>query len=130
MIILYLTAVISCNEKRGVRNAENTSGTNIISIAQRIAIERYSGYTKVTIKNPWQGADNINMVYYLVKRGSELPPEIDSSSVIRVPVVKIVCMSTTHIAMISALGKGNPLQACQVQDLCTHLSCDQWPMPD
>ncbi|MBK7712441.1 MAG: ABC transporter substrate-binding protein [Bacteroidales bacterium] len=109
MIILCLTAVISCNEKRGVRNAENTSGTNIISIAQRIAIERYSGYTKVTIKNPWQGADNINMVYYLVKRGSELPPEIDSSSVIRVPVGKIVCMSTTHIAMISALGEGKSI---------------------
>ena len=45
------------------------------------------------------------MTYYLVRRGSPVPPGIDSSKVIFVPVRKIVCMSTTHVAMISALGR-------------------------
>ena len=59
--------------------------------------------TRVTISNPWQGAESVSMVYYLVRRGDEIPAGIDSSQVISVPVKKIICMSTTHISMICAL---------------------------
>src|SRR5665811_564070 len=43
------------------------------------------------------------------KRGSAVPDGLDSSSVIFVPVKKIICMSATHIAMISALGEENSI---------------------
>jgi iron complex transport system substrate-binding protein len=49
------------------------------------------------------------MIYYLVRRGAELPRNVDPSRVIPVPVRKIVCMSTTHVSMISALGKENTI---------------------
>ncbi len=72
-------------------------------------MRKSTDYTRVTIINPWQGADNVNMTYYLVRRGSLMPPGIDSSMVIMVPLRKIVCMSTTHVAMISALGEENSI---------------------
>ena len=78
---------------------------NQIKKAERFEIEKKKGWTEVKIINPWQGATGINQVYYLVKRGSVLPVGIDSSLVIFVPVQKIICMSTTHLAMISALGE-------------------------
>ena len=42
------------------------------------------------------------------KRG-KLPEGADSSNVIFVPLKKIVCMSTTHLAMISALHEENTI---------------------
>ncbi len=83
--------------------------SNEIIKAERLSIENRNGYTRVEIINPWQGATNINQTYYLIKRGSKLPEGIDSSSVIFVPLHKIVCMSTTHIAMIEALGEANSI---------------------
>jgi iron complex transport system substrate-binding protein len=109
LVTLCLITFISCNEKKGVKYQDKSGGGELISIAKRIAIEKFSDYTKVTIINPWQGADNVNMVYYLVRRGTALPRNIDSSKVIPVPVRKIVCMSTTHVAMISAMGEENSI---------------------
>lgn len=108
-IIPLLIATLSCNEKRAIKTREEPTGKNLISRAQRLSIENYGDYTKVTIIDPWQGADNVSMSYYLVRKGSEIPPGIDSSKVIMVPVQKIVCMSTTHVAMISALGEANSI---------------------
>ena len=82
---------------------------NEISRAERFTLEKKSGYTILKIINPWQGADNINLVYHLIRRGDELPPGMDTSMVIFVPVKKIICMSTTHIAMITALGEENSI---------------------
>jgi iron complex transport system substrate-binding protein len=80
------------------------------SKAERFTLDRRNGYTVLKIINPWQGALNINMEYYLVKRGTELPAGLDSSAVLFVPVQKIICMSTTHVAMISALGEENTIK--------------------
>lgn len=82
---------------------------NGIISAKRFTLEKKSGWTEVKIINPWQGATNVNQIYYLVKRGSGLPKGLDSEAVIFVPLHKIVCMSTTHVAMITALGEEKSL---------------------
>jgi len=78
---------------------------NDIERAERISIQKKNGYTEIKIINPWQGAAGVNQAYYLVNRGSELPAGFDSSMVIFVPLKKIICMSTTHLSMISAVGE-------------------------
>jgi iron complex transport system substrate-binding protein len=83
--------------------------SNEIVKAERLSIEKKEGYTEVRIINPWQGATNIGQSYCLVKRGSKLPEGADSASVIFVPLRKIVCMSTTHVAMIEVLGEANSI---------------------
>jgi iron complex transport system substrate-binding protein len=91
------------------RDRKNTDSVlepgNQIEKAERFEIVKKKSWTEVKIINPWQGATGINQVYYLVKRGSALPAGIDPLSVIFIPVQKIICMSTTHLAMISALGE-------------------------
>jgi iron complex transport system substrate-binding protein len=109
LILLFFISILACKEKRGIDKHYSSTGKNIISLAQRIAIERFENYTKIIIINPWQGAGNVNMSYYLVKRGNKAPSGIDPSKVVPVPVTKIVCMSTTHVAMISALGEENTI---------------------
>lgn len=77
----------------------------IISYAKRLNIEVSDRYSQVSILNPWQGARNIAQKWYLIPEGETIPSFIDTSEVIRVPIKKIICMSTTHLSMISALDK-------------------------
>lgn len=104
MIIVLLT-ISSCrnSDKKSIEKLKN-SGDEIVR-SERFSLEKKKGWTKVTITNPWQGATNVSQIYYLVKRGSQLPDGLDSAHVIFVPLKKIICMSTTHIAMISSLGE-------------------------
>jgi iron complex transport system substrate-binding protein len=105
-ISLLLIACHSCNINQAKREAIETVAENqIVSKAERLSILRNNDFTTVTIINPWQGVTGINLVYNLVRRGSVLPEGIDSSTVIYVPLKKIICMSTTHVAMIAALGE-------------------------
>jgi len=107
----------------GCRNIITDKGTNSpegqanrIEYARRFSIVEKKGYTEVKIINPWQGAANISQIYYLVQRGSAVPAGLDSASVIFVPLRKIICMSTTHIGMISALGEENSITGVSGQD--------------
>jgi iron complex transport system substrate-binding protein len=99
----------------GCRNSDKKTADkfsdfrNEISKAERFTLEKKNGYTILTIINPWQGANDVNQVYKLVRRGAELPDGLDSSTIIIVPLKKIICMSTTHVAMISVLGKENTI---------------------
>src|SRR5450759_221878 len=104
LIILCLTFA-SCGrvEKKGL--VKFIVAGNSIERAERFTLVQKNRWTEVKIIDPWQGATGINQIYYLVKRGSVLPGGVDSSAVIFVPLKKIICMSTTHLAMISALGE-------------------------
>lgn len=73
----------------------------------RLLIEKSGFFTKVTVRNPWQNTSGTELVWYLVPRDSAAPQGISEDRIIRIPVRSIVCMSTTHIAMLSALGEGS-----------------------
>ncbi|MBK7132521.1 MAG: ABC transporter substrate-binding protein [Bacteroidales bacterium] len=105
--LLVLVLILPGCSRKSVNNTLNNTSTGnyVTDKAQRLKIERRKGYSKVTIINPWQGADNVNLIYNLVRRDTVFPSELNSSDVIFVPVRSIVCMSTTHLAMISALGE-------------------------
>lgn len=110
VLLLTLTLLInhSCNNKQ-VSHAKKKGFRNEIVKAEHLSIEKKEGYTEVKIINPWQGATNTGQTYYLLKRGSKLPEGTDSASVIFVPLKKIVCMSTTHVAMIEVLGEAHSI---------------------
>jgi iron complex transport system substrate-binding protein len=109
ILIILLFSISGCktSDKKHAYKIRN-AGDEIVS-ADRFTLEKKEGWTEVKIINPWQGATNVNQSYYLVKRGSVLPEGLDSTAVISVPLQKIICMSTTHIAMISALGEGKSI---------------------
>jgi len=106
LILISTLFTISGCGKSDKKSSEklHIAGNEIVS-AERFTLNSKNSWAEVKIINPWQGATNVNQVYYLVKRGYKLPEGIDSEAVIFVPLKKIVCMSTTHIAMISALGE-------------------------
>ena len=106
----FLLLVTSCAGPEGNTGIKKSSEKGSVNLnAERFRIVKKTGYTELTIINPWQGARNVNQVYYLVKRGNALPDGLDSANLIYVPLRKIVCLSTTHVAMISALDEVNSI---------------------
>jgi len=71
-----------------------------IVYAKGFKIVEFPGYTKINVQNPWQGAENISFTYYLVNSENDIPKELIGKIVIRTPVKRIVCLSTTHIALL------------------------------
>ena len=60
--------------------------------------------TLVTIRNPWQGGADVEQ-HLLLLRGNDLPPESFPGQVVHAPVHRIVCMSTSHVALFGAIGQ-------------------------
>jgi len=116
-VSLFAIFISSCSSKREKMSDESYFSENhVISRAERFSLEKMDGYSILTIINPWQGAKNINQVYYLVKRGHKIPDEADSLTVVFVPLKSIVCMSTTYVAMISAIGEENTISGVSGTD--------------
>lgn len=106
-LLLDLLILFSCSgtDKKVLNSERIKTDTAVISFAKRLNIERHDGYSLLQIKDPWQGAGNVNHKWYLVPRGSKPPAGLEESQIIPIPVKKIVCMSTTYIPMIRALGE-------------------------
>jgi iron complex transport system substrate-binding protein len=111
-ILLFTLISFSCHNSE--KKSDYYSGKRFVlepDYAERFLIEKYDNYTKLIILNPWQGAKDVTQEYFLIKRGLPVPEGINLNYVIYTPVEKIVCLSTTHIAMINALQSGSTIVA-------------------
>jgi len=106
-----LLLLLSCqwNDRKTSRSSEKPEMA-VISYAKRFKIDHSGEYSHVSVTGPWQGSGGIIQDWYLLPHGKRIPDGIDTSKVIRIPVESVVCMSTTHVAMISAMGKASTIR--------------------
>ncbi|HPF03526.1 MAG TPA: ABC transporter substrate-binding protein [Bacteroidales bacterium] len=104
MLILVLTGVVfsSCNSNAGTQVSELTDNNNQ---AAHFSLNETDSCTILNIKSPWQGAAGVEHIYYLADVAQAQYLRVPRTSLIITPVRKIVCMSSTHVAMICALGE-------------------------
>jgi len=103
---LIAALVSSCyNSTAGLTESDPNNSDAAIKYAQRFTLEKTDSSAILTVTDPWQGAKGIRQVYHLVGRDLETTGWKDTSAIIRVPVKSVICMSTTHVAMIAALGR-------------------------
>ncbi len=98
----------SCSRDRKREKIQKNTGGNI-SHAERFDLHATDSCTILRITDPWQGAGNVIHEYYLVRDTGRMEIKAGTSKIISVPVRRIICMSTTHIAMIRALGCQNSI---------------------
>ncbi len=60
--------------------------------------------------NPWQNSEGMTFTYLLGGRNDLVPDSLREFPFIKVPVRRVVTMSTTHVAMISHLGMEGSIQ--------------------
>ncbi|HNP32841.1 MAG TPA: ABC transporter substrate-binding protein [Flavobacterium sp.] len=101
---LFLTLIpflfIKC--KNETKPETVTSHKNTVHYAKGFSIENYSGYSVVTVKNPWPKATK-NYTYILKEKNGIIPDSLKKNPVIPIPINKIVVTSTTHIPSLEML---------------------------
>jgi iron complex transport system substrate-binding protein len=104
-VILFLAVILffSCQGGSQTHSGKSTDHTSSVYRAGRFNIEDMDGYKKLTITDPWQNSAGEELTYYLAREYTLLPETIPADLIIRVPVKRMVCMSTTHLAMMIAL---------------------------
>ena len=118
-VIASVTAALIFSTCAGPNNKsveKNAETEEIVKVARGLEIIKHKDFTEVLIRNPWQGASNVTMKYILVSDKKYIPENTSPESVIIVPVRKMVCMSTTHVGMISALGEENSIKGISGAD--------------
>lgn len=101
-LILVFVLFTSCKQQKNVYE----EGGRVVEIkyATGFSITEYENYKLLRIHNPWQNAEDISYEYIIANKGVVLTKEIlQNRQVIYTPVERIVCMSTTHIGLISLL---------------------------
>lgn len=112
-ILFILLILCSCKEKTSQEEnifskADSLSECDI-RYAKGFKIEHYANFKLITITDPWQGAKNIQYRYVLADDISGLPRFPEDIKLIKTPVSRVVCLSTTHIAFIDILNKNNSI---------------------
>ena len=93
----------------GCRHSNNSENKEIGSnkYARGFEIENTGGLTKLIVFNPWEKARDISFDYYLVPENMDVPDSLSREKIIRTPVRRIICMSTSHLGFIDVLGEIN-----------------------
>ena len=87
------------------RQAEHSPPAGKNKYAHGFQIDKKEKITKLTVFNPWEKAENVSVNYYLLQKGIPLPDSLSSENMIRTPVERVICLSTTHIAFLDALAQ-------------------------
>jgi iron complex transport system substrate-binding protein len=106
-LILLILVIWGCKNRTAPDRDSSIASQDIrkvpVSYATGFDIKYYGGYTLLTVRDPWQQADNIEFKYALTMDGNAGCPA--GYELIEIPVKRVICLSTTHIGFIGFLGQ-------------------------
>ncbi|WP_065220298.1 MULTISPECIES: ABC transporter substrate-binding protein [Butyricimonas] len=102
--IILLIVLAACNNQsakiedfnKTVYTPEHASGFDIKGANGKESVI-------ITTTNPWQGADSVNTWLFIARNGESIPNGF-AGQVLKEDAQRIVAMSSTHIAMLDAIG--------------------------
>jgi iron complex transport system substrate-binding protein len=100
---ILFSVLNGCNHNRNSVKTENNSN----KYARGFKIEHDGAVTKLSVFDPWEKARNISIDYYLVPENLEIHDSLLSKKIIRTPIRRIICMSTSHLGFIDVLGENS-----------------------
>lgn len=105
-LCLPIILFAACNGKRKSSPGDFNRSLYVPEYAIGFDIKGADGYksTIITVTNPWQGADSITMQLFIARDGEPVP-EGFTGQVLEGDASRIVAMSSTHIAMLDAVGE-------------------------
>ena len=105
-LCLLIVLLAACNGKKTASISDFSNQLYTPEYASGFSIKGADGYESsiITVTNPWQGVDSITTQLFIA-RGGESAPEGFTGQVLEGDASRIVAMSSTHIAMLDAVGE-------------------------
>ena len=112
IILMWLFLIFSSciNEKKVEKKTatDNESSLKSIKYAKGFRLINHKDYTEVHVTSAWPNSDKI-FKYILIKDGQIIPKHDINTVIIKIPVKRIVVMSTTNIPALEYLNEENSL---------------------
>lgn len=103
LFVFSFSTFVGCKKSENGNVKESTNSKNAIEYASSLSINKYEGYSIVTVSNPWPEA-NKNFTYILKEKNGSIPDSLQKYTTIQVPLQSIVVTSTTNIPFLEMLG--------------------------
>ncbi len=103
--ILVLCCFCSCLTDPKKKPATKSGEQKLAIEATGFTIQNFGTFQKLIVIDPWQKSNNTQFDYYLVERGKPVPAEIKDQQILYTPLQNVICLSTTHIGFLDALGE-------------------------
>jgi iron complex transport system substrate-binding protein len=103
LFVFSFSTFVGCKKSENGKVKESTNSKNAIEYASSLSINKYEGYSIVTVSNPWPEA-NKNFTYILKEKNGSIPDSLQKYTTIQVPLKSIVVTSTTNIPFLEMLG--------------------------
>ncbi|MDA3952494.1 MAG: ABC transporter substrate-binding protein [Bacteroidales bacterium] len=114
LFIVFVLIFASCanRKKNEIQLVEDIPLNEInLDYAKGFSINIKDELKILTIRNPWQGAENVEYKYVLANENQKIPKPYKKFKVIRTPIKKVICLSTTHVAFIDVLNENQSIVA-------------------
>lgn len=99
---LFFIILFACKASVHKESKVLESGEPIKNVyAQGFEIRQLKNGYLLSVYNPWQNAKNVIIQYLLWPANKKIPKELNKFPVIRTPVKSVICLSTSHIALIN-----------------------------
>lgn len=105
LIIIILTAACGSTSIKQQDSSEQDLEKLNLQYARGFAIYEHELFTLLKVKDPWQGAQNIEFTYVLTSDPEKVPEAYRHHQVIQVPVKRVICMSTTHVGFLDKINE-------------------------
>ncbi len=101
LIILFLgISLLSCNNTSTKKEENKTENSKELIYSKLFEIREFENYTELRVLSE---DANKSSIFYLVNKDIEIPKILKDKQIIRTPVERVICLSTTHIAFIDLL---------------------------
>ncbi len=113
LLWVLLLTLFGCQSDRPAEEqaqgaAPVTWDSTTIQYAQAFEIEYQEGYKLIRVKQPYPGATR-PYTYLLLPHGQSQPKEVTADAVVRIPVQRIISLSTTHLPALDMLQQSDKL---------------------
>lgn len=103
--VLLFGCLVGCWSGPGKKIIQGVSDQSNESVeATGFSIIKADNYLKLTVIDPWQKSRDNKFDYYLIEKGKVVPDTLKDKQVFITPLRRVVCLSTTHIGFLDALG--------------------------
>lgn len=116
--LLVISIFFSCSRTNSHDDNPSKEPTQkiLLEYAKGFSIEKGADYQIVTMRNPWQGAEGVDYKYLIVDKSKKISEQLKNYNIIRTPIERVICLSTTHIAFIDLIEKTNTIVGISGQD--------------
>lgn len=110
LCLLLVTASCISNRKTSLEAFNQEVYTPEYASGFKIMGSEKAASTLIKVHNPWQGAKDVEMSYFISRKGEQTPAGFTGQT-IPAGAQRIVCMASSYIAMLDALGQTDRIVA-------------------